>query len=94
MRDGRLLWLGALKTGDSLIDVQKLWQSVPGSKTFVETEHCFPAFDTDIRKIAFDLEEVAAPAARGRRFKSFRMCEELMTELSVLCYRGTQDDEQ
>ena len=79
---------------NSLIDVQKLWQSVPGSKTFVETEHCFPTFDTDIRKIAFDLEEVAAPATRGRRFKSFRMCEELMTELSVLCYRGTQDDEQ
>ena len=78
-------WLGALKTGDSLIDVQKLWQTVPGSKTFVETEHCFPAFDTDIRKIAFELEEVAAPATRSasaRRFKSFRMCEELMTELS------------
>ena len=75
--------------------MQKLWQTVPGSKTFVETEHCFPAFDTDIRKIAFELEEVAAPATRSasaRRFKSFRMCEELMTELFVLCYRGTQDD--
>ena len=36
--DAQKYWLGALKTGDSLIDVQKLWQSVRGSKTFVETE--------------------------------------------------------
>eukprot|EP01050_Picozoa_sp_SAG11_P023154 SAG11_NODE_4577_length_1844_cov_3.705444_2_plen_83_part_00 len=43
----------------------------------------------------FELEEIAAAATRSagaRRFKSFRMCEELMTELFVLCYRGTQDD--
>jgi hypothetical protein len=78
-------WFGEIKSGDEVVDVQKLEPNAPGSKTFHKTDRIFPVFVEDIRMINVVMMDKSRGKAADQRGK-YELSEETRAHIDALMY--------